>query len=397
MKQKRFFYILAIIVMILASFKIFNNNAVFEENNNLVEEKTKSIEKNIDKVKITLVGDLLFEQPFYNVVENGYDRNVYFSKVSNYFEEDDLTIGNMEVVIGNDSMKVSGEGYNFCAPKWVGDLVSSQSFEVLSTSNNHAFDRGVEGINSTIDYFKNTNIKTVGTRKSEDDSFLLYLEKNNIKFGITSYTYGTNQKNSNRYMVNYYKDESGNINKEQIKNDIDELKKSSDVVIVLIHWGLEFRYNQSEEQKNLAKYLNELGVDIIVGSHSHNISPMEVIESSNKKTLVYYSMGNFVSHDDDIARTPQGDEEFDNAYQVGLLSTLNITKENDIISIEDIKTEIIVNYFDSNMQNFMLIPFHEYSEEYEKSHLRYNKGLTKEFIKNMYNNVIDESFRTTYE
>lgn len=372
-----------------------------KEKSDIIKDAAQKI-KDVDKekgnksiVKLTLVGDFLFEQPFYNAINNGDDKDKYFSLVKKYFEEDDLSIGNMEVVIGNENMKTSGVGYNFCAPPWVGDLVNTLDLQVLGTANNHAFDRENEGIYSTIDYFKNnTNIKTVGTRKNKDDSFLLYLEKNGIKFGITAYTYGTNQKPSdeNRSLINYYKDKDGNILKEQISKDIATLKENSDVVIVIMHWGLEFRYEANNEQKELAKYLNELGVDIIVGSHSHNISPIEVIGDEHK-TLVYYSLGNFVSHDDDIARTPLGQEEFDNAYQVGLLSKINVIKEDEKIKIDDIKTELIVNYFDKNMHNFLLIPYKNYTEEYETSHFRYNKGFNKEFINNMYEKVIDKEYR----
>ena len=190
-------------------------------------------------------------------------------------------------------------------------------------------------------------------------------------------------------MINYYKDEKGSLNKDQIKKDIEELKNNSDIVIVLMHWGQEFRYEPNKEQKELANYLSELGVDIVVGSHSHNISPIEKINN----TLVYYSLGNFVSHDDDIARTKPGEEEFDNAYQVGMISKLQIIKEEDKIKIDNIKTELAVNYFDKDMNNFIIVPFKDYNEEYEKSHLRYSKGLTREFINNMYNKVIDKEYR----
>ena len=61
------------------------------------------------RASLTLVGDLLFEYPYY----------------------DDLTIANMEVPIDNGNLKISGEGYSFCAPIWVGELVSYLDFEVL--------------------------------------------------------------------------------------------------------------------------------------------------------------------------------------------------------------------------------------------------------------------------
>ena len=73
----------------------------------------------------------------------------------------------------------------------------------------------------------------------------------------------------------------------------------------------------------MAIFLNELGVDIIVGSHSHNIEPIEIIGDEHK-TLVYYSLGNFLSSDDDIARTKEGVDTFDNAYQFGLLSKIEM-------------------------------------------------------------------------
>mgnify|MGYP003289328616 CR=1 FL=1 len=351
-------------------------------------------------VKITLVGDLLFEQPYYDALNDGEDKNKYFNRVKKYFQNDDISVGNMEVVIGNDKLSPSGTGYNFCAPEYIGDLVNTLDFEVLGTANNHSFDRGTDGVNSTIDFFKNnTDIVTVGTYKDIDDrNNSRIIEINNIKFGFLAYTYGTNQKpeEDSYNLIGYYKNpktkELTPEYKNILKEEIERIRKASDVVIVLMHWGLEFTYTPNNEQKEMASYLNELGVDIIVGSHSHNIQPIEVI-GDDHKTLVYYSLGNFVSHDNDIARTKEGVETFDNAYQVGLLSTLNITKNNNIISFDDIDTELIINYFDKNMRNFELVPYKDYSEKYETSHYRYSKGLTKEFIDDMYEKVIDEYYR----
>lgn len=354
-------------------------------------------DKNDNKkvANLTLVGDLLFEQPFYDAIEKGYDKNEYFSLVSSYFEDDDLSIGNMEVVIGNENLKSSGVGYNFCAPEYIGSLVSTLDFEILGTANNHSYDRGIEGLYSTIDFFnKNTDIKTVGTYKSmEDRNKNVILEKNGIKFGFLSYTYGTNQKVLEEYkdLIAYYKDPYSKEVTTEYKNilttEIKNLEKESDVVVVLMHWGREFTYIPNSEQKEMANFLNKLGVDIIVGSHSHSIQPLEIIGDEHK-TLVYYSMGNFVSADDDIARTPLGEEEYDNAYQVGLLSNLQVVLYNDKVEFKDINTELMVNYFDKNMDNFKIIPFDKYTEDYEKTHYRYEKGLTKEFINNMYDKVI---------
>lgn len=401
MKRKNMVALILILILITLgiTYKVLPKIVLDDKNksNEVIENKTTEEKKDYSTLNLTVVGDFLFESPYYKSIENGDSKDLYFNKVKSYFNDDDISIGNMEVVIGNDNMKISGDGYNFCAPSWIGPLVSSLDLEVLSTANNHSYDRGVEGINSTIDYFKNnTDIVTLGTEKQGNNRKTRIIEKNGLKIGFSSFTLGTNIKPSkeNVSLINYYKDPyTKEILKNQISEEISYLKKNADIIITLMHWGTEFTFYPNDEQKEMANYLNSLGVDIIVGSHSHSIQPIEII-GEDKKTLVYYSLGNFVSADDDIARTPKGQETFDNAYQFGLLSkiSLKINKDNNI-EFDNIKTEPIINYFDKNMRNFELIPLSQYNETYEKNHYRYNLGLSKDFINKTFNNVIDENFR----
>ncbi len=403
LKLKKKFKIILLLILIILSIIIFQNITKEEKKDKDTNQKTPSttkkiIKQNKQKAKLTLIGDLLFEQPFYDAINSGYDSSKYFEIVNNdYFKKDDLTIGNMEVVIGNDSLEVSGTGYSFCAPSSMGNLIANQSIEILGTANNHSYDRGIDGINSTIDFFKNnSNIMTVGTYNDTNKRNNLYIKNiNGIKIGFLAYTMGTNSKipNNLREKVGLFRDPDTRTVTEEykkiLKNEITNLRESVDVVIVLMHWGKEFTYQITEEQTYLANYLNNLGVDIIIGSHSHNIQKIEEI-GENHKTLVYYSMGNFVSADPIVDRANQ---EFLDNYQIGLLSTLTITKQNESINITNIKTEPIINYYDKNQNNFLLIPLNQYSETYEKNHYLYNKGLTKQFIENTFEKIIDQKYR----
>lgn len=348
------------------------------------------------RANLTLVGDLLFEYPYYDDLEAGTSKDLYFNRVKKYFESDDLTMANMEVPIDNGHLEISGEGYSFCAPIWVGELVSSLDFEVLGTSNNHSNDRGIEGINSTIDFFKNnSDIMTIGTYKSKEDrKEPRILEVNDIKFGFLAYTYETNvdPKYGEEYRVGYYSDphtyEVTNEYKNIMKEEITELRKYCDVLVVFMHWGREFTFDYNSEQYEMAKFLNSCDVDLVVGSHSHNIQPIEMVED----TLVYYSLGNFVSADEDLDRTYY-EETFDNAYQVGMMANLDVVIDENGLRFEEFDTEMIVNYFDEDSRNFELIPLSEYNEVYEKSHQRYSLGLTREWIENTFHDVIDEKYR----
>ena len=380
--MKAIFYIA---IALLSIFCSCNSNG--QANNSSENQTTDSVVLlQPREAKLTFVGDFLFEAPFFSAVDNGYDKDSYFKLVKKYFEDDDLSVGNMEVVIGNDKMKVSGDNYNFCAPHYIGELVVSLDMQVLSTANNHTFDRGIEGINTTLDFFDGTDIVTVGTYRSQQDRETpRIVEKNGIKFGFLAYTLSTNQIVPTQYrnLVGLYRNpETRKVNDEYkslIAKEMSALRPQVDVLIVMMHWGTEFTFEPNSEQKEMAKFLNENGADIVYGSHSHSVQPVEFIDDEHK-TLVFNSLGNFASQDDDIARTPKGQETFDNAYQVGLLSQFNVRLDNGKVEISDLSNHLIVNHINYDMKKFALVPLEQYDEFYEKTHLRYNLGFNRDFI-----------------
>ena len=66
-----------------------------------------------------------------------------------------------------------------------------------------------------------------------------------------------------------------------------------DIIIVAMHWGTEYSMGVSDEQVEIANYLSSLGVQLIIGTHPHVVEPVEYINDG--KTLVIYSLGNFIS------------------------------------------------------------------------------------------------------
>ena len=72
----------------------------------------------------------------------------------------------------------------------------------------------------------------------------------------------------------------------------------------------------------------------------------------------------------------------------------NVKAETAILT-KDVYDNTYVYYYDSNLRNFMLIPFDEYNVGYEKSHYLYNNNFNSDFIKNTYENVIDMEFRNS--
>lgn len=357
------------------------------------QEKTDYLNNTEQRAKLTFVGDYLYEKPYYNAIDKGEDKTKLLSLVKKYFQNDDISIGNMETLISDGSVELGDGYYTFCAPSYIGKEIMSAGMDVLGTANNHSNDKGYEGIASTINFYKNnSNILTVGTNILNETNYdNQIIEKNGIKFGFIGYTNKLNKQNLSGYSeaLNFY----GNLDniKKGLKKEVDALRDKVDCLIVLMHWGNEFIFEPNYNEKEIAKMLNEMGVDIIMGSHAHCIQPIEWIHGETHDTLVYYGMGNFVSADTKLSRTTV---EYRNAYQFGLLSDLEVVKKDGNISIENIHTTPIISYFDKNYKNFLLIPYDEYTEEYETTHYMYYKyNFNKEFIKSTYERIIAEEFR----
>ncbi|MDX1807598.1 MAG: CapA family protein, partial [Paenisporosarcina sp.] len=118
------------------------------------------------------------------------------------------------------------------------------------------------------------------------------LTKNDITFSFLAYSYGTNGMpipKDKPYLINL-------IDLPLIQQNVDTAKNLSDVVVVSMHWGNEYESMPSLFQLDLAQKLSDMGVDIIIGHHPHVLQPMDWIERPDgSKTLVMYSLGNFLS------------------------------------------------------------------------------------------------------
>ena len=206
---------------------------------------------------------------------------------------------------------------------------------------------------------------------------------------MLNYTYGTNGikvPEGKEYLVNVWPctgsdprvDTKYQEYKIKVKEDIDRVRDKVDVLIVSMHWGIEYTHTPTKYQEDMANYLSSLGVDIIIGTHPHVVMPITYIDD----TLVIYSLGNFLSAQE---------TNVDYNTTVGLLSTVKITKyidkdNNSSIKLSDQNNELIYTYSKNN-NDYKVIPFSNsdikmYLNDYERV---YNKYAS--VIKSMNNDI----------
>ena len=327
----------------------------------------------IRSVSLSFTGDILIEDALYNWMGKGYDFKNYFDKVTPYLKAD-LVIGNQEVVLGGETLGITGSDYTFNAPEEIAKQLPQIGFDVLTFANNHSYDRGMQGIVNTRKNLKAAGIQTTGAyEKKEQRDDILVVERNGIRFAILAYTYDTNQwiDAENSFAVNHFLNEEHMFDdrcKKQLARDVQKAKEQADVVIAAMHWGTEFTYEIDAAQRDAAGFLNEQGVDIIIGNHPHCLQRVETLTNAQgKETFVMYSLGNFVSAARGVDRAS---EQFTNMYEIGGIVQCDVelnTKTGET-TVKNKKMIPIVNHFDASYDGFRLLPFSSYTEELAAAH-----------------------------
>lgn len=244
-----------------------------------------------ETITLTALGDILMhntmiwsgEQP-----GGSYHFN-FFPEVKGLIEQGDYTTTNLETAIAGPATGYTGYPL-FNSPDAIAQHLKDYGIDGVVAANNHLLDRGYTGALRTVDILAKAGLDTLGTKKNPEDSGSLIKEFRGVKVGYLAYTYGTNG-------ITLPKEHSDFINileKERILNNISALRPQVDVLVLILHWGVEYSPEPTEEQRSLARLFLEAGADAIIGSHPHVIQPVEVINIRGKDKFVAYSLGNFI-------------------------------------------------------------------------------------------------------
>lgn len=291
------FYILLAIILFLILKPILNQPIekleIGKIQNNII------IDISDKKVLMTVVGDIMCHNTqYFDAYSNGqYDFSYVFDDIKGYIENADISIGNLETTFAGKERGYSSYP-TFNTPEALATDLKELGIDILSTANNHSLDKGYTGLVNTIEELDKVGIEHTGTYNSEETAEqILILEKNEIRFAFLSYTYGTNGipvPKEKDYCINL-------INDKKIISDLEKAKqKNPNVIVVNLHWGIEYQTSPNKEQETLANLLFENGADIILGSHPHVLQQMQKREiklkdGTVKEGFIIYSLGNFIS------------------------------------------------------------------------------------------------------
>ena len=272
----------------------------------------------------------------------------------------------------------------FNSPPELAETMIDIGFDVFNQATNHTVDKGEKGLISALDNWDVLpQAKVVGVYKNAQDfEQIRTIEKDDITFsflGMTEYTNGLILPQETDIILMQTAD------RDMIKQRIEQAKLISDVVVVNVHWGVEYTHDPNQMQRELAQFMVECGADIIFGHHPHVIQPVEYItRNDGTKGIVCYSLGNFISAQD---RGPR---------MIGGMLDVAITKEfeTNTISITDASYIPVVTHYGNSFANIKNYPLDKYSDKLAMSHGVKAKSpeFSMEFIDNTVNSVIDKQF-----
>ena len=252
------------------------------------------------KVNISAVGDIILhdEQIWsaYNEENKAYDFMNNFKYVKNFIEKSDIAYGTIEGTYAGEEIGYSGYP-NYNGPDSMIDALKDTGFDIINVATDHSLDKGVEGASKTGEKI-DKEMTSIGNKK------YIIKKVKGIEIGFTSYTYESKEGELNGHKIpedinlntfSYNKLDNG---LEEMKALVEEMKnEGAEFIVFGMHWGVEYKTEPSKYQVKIAEALNEYGVDLILGSNPHVVQPIEEIEGEDgNKTLVAYSLGNFISN-----------------------------------------------------------------------------------------------------
>lgn len=342
------------------------------------------------------VGDNLIHTAIYQQAQRradgvGYDFDYAYANIKDIIKLADIASINQETVMVKEQSPSSYPMFN--SPTELGDYLCDIGFDVFNLANNHSLDMvpstGETALTSYLNFWaSHPEVAATGLyRNQEDYDSIRTLERNGITFsfiGMTEYTNGLSMPKDTDVILMMTSDEAA------IQERIEKAKSISDVVVVNIHWGVEYTNEPNEFQKSLAQKMSDWGADIILGHHPHVLQPVEWLEREDgTRALVAYSLGNFISGQDTGYRMIGG--------------ALDVTATKDpatgAVTLSDARFIPLITHFDGNWGNIRIYPRDQYTEELAQAHgVRGGKtaNFSLDFIDQVVSEVIPEEFMTPY-
>jgi len=261
-------------------------------------------------IRFLFGGDVLMHSPLVRQAQRnftgtrggGYDFRPMFSDVRALVRSVDLAVCHLETPVAPPGERLTTYPV-FGVPQEVTGALAWAGFDHCSTASNHVLDRGVAGIEATMDALADAGITQHGMARDAAGAEPLVRNAAGVPVALLSHTYG----------YNGFRPPAGQpwrsnlIDPARIRRDARLAReRGARVVIASVHWGIEGSHVPSDEQRRIARAITAPGgVDLVVGHHAHVLQPIEQVNG----IWVLFGLSNLVSNLPTGARWPAASQD----------------------------------------------------------------------------------------
>ena len=370
-------------------------------------------EDGVTEITFTAVGDNLINEVLYGQAaeraaekdgEKAYDFSLCYEKMAPFIQEHDVNWIDIETLM-TDTLEPSGYP-TFSTPGDSGRALIDAGWNVFSLASNHTYDQGAYGIGESLAFWDTMKEEASAAQKEADDKAaadsaegicctglweygteydIPILTCKGKKLAFLTYTYGTNDIPTPDGAAGHviYLDEEG-----LMAYQIQLAHEQADAVIVSLHWGEEYSHCQTEEQRELARRVADMGADLIIGGHPHVVQGAEMLTASDgRKVFCAYSLGNFICAQNSM---PNPDA------MIGLVLSCTFRFAEDGLTVEDPSLIPILSDYGENYAEDHTVLYRDYSQEQALAHgMRTMFGFTQfdyDYVREMLTEVVGPEY-----
>lgn len=239
---------------------------------------------NNETISILVSGDFAPRLRVADAIEKGNYQSIY-NDILPIITDSDISITNLESPLVDNGQSITKTGPYLKAPVKSIEAIKFAGFDMVTLANNHMMDYGDEGLFSTLQACENVGIRHIGAGSNLEEAKKIEYFK--VKGKCIAFI---------NCCENEWSTTQGNypgcnpLNEVAIYYQIEAAKADSDYVVLIIHGGHETYDYPSIRMKKLYRWFIDLGVDAVIGHHTHCFSGFEIY----KEKPIVYSLGNFI-------------------------------------------------------------------------------------------------------
>ncbi len=244
-------------------------------------------------VRLAAGGDLMLARTIGDRLE-AEGPGVVFAGIQSALDQADLFVANLECVIATIGTPAH-KSYTFRAPPAAADVLAVGGLDLVSLANNHSLDYGIDALADMLPRLRERGIETVGVGGDEEAARApVILVHNGLRVAFLAYVdvpvEGRTGFDTRSWEAGPDQPGLAWADGDDMRFDIASARLKADVVVVMLHFGLEGRSDFTNDQAAMAHAAIDAGAKLVLGAHSHVLQPVEAYNGG----LIVYSLGNLV-------------------------------------------------------------------------------------------------------